>query len=193
MNFKRLFLPSFLAAAVLAFAALPALAGHDGTGKSCPLSGQKQAGCDHAMGKSCGKGGCQKSAGCSREKSMCPIAAKVCKTACWLLKHESDLGLTQEQVAKIKSIDLEVEKGNVRSMAEMKTFMLDANNLLEQTPLDVASLEALIDKGMAGMAAAAKVNIKAYSELQSILTEDQKAKRIELKTAGREGHQSHQS
>lgn len=199
MNFRKWFLPVTLVAFVFALAALPALAGHDGgmKGKSCPMSGKSgMGGCDKG---GCDKGGCSrggsyghmKGAGCSHASSHCPIASKFCAKVCWILEHKTELGLSDDQVAKIKALDLEVEKNSIRGMAEMKIFGLEIENRLHQEVIDVESIESMIDSGMAGMATGAKATVKAYAELKSIVTEDQKAKAKEIKKAGHAGHHHH--
>lgn len=206
MNFKKIFLPSMLVLSVLALASLPALAGHHGgEGKSCPMSGMKSKG-------DCAKGGCAKAGSCkkspcgggscgmsgkdacaSHASSPCPIAQKFCKKVCWVLEHKEELGLSDEQVARIKALDLEVEKNSIRGMAEMQIFALEIENRLSQDVVDVQALESMIDSGMAGMALGAKATIKAYAELKSVATPEQKAKAKELYKAGHAGHHHHKS
>lgn len=209
MNYRKIFLPVLAIVTVLGLAALPATAGNHGggaEGKSCPVSGGMKGGCDKGgMMGDCGKGGaCAKSSGsckkmggygrgCGHASSPCPIASKFCQKVCWILEHKDELGLTDDQVAKIKALDLEVEKNSIRGMAEMKIFALEMENRLSQDTVDVEALESTIDSGMAGMALGAKSTVKAYADLKTIITPEQKAKAMELKKAGHKGHHHHKA
>jgi hypothetical protein len=208
MNFKKIFVPVLAITTMLGLAALPALAGHHeggAEGKSCPISGGMKGGCDKGgMMGGCGKGGaCAKSGscnkmggygrGCAHASSPCPIASKFCKKVCWILEHKEELGLTDDQIAKIKALDLEVEKNSIRGMAEMKIFALEMESRLGQDMVDVEAIESMIDSGMAGMALSAKSTVKAYADLKAIITPEQKAKAMEIKKAGHEGHHHHKS
>lgn len=187
MSFKKMILPAVLMVSVLSMAALPALANHQESGKSCPISG------GHGKGD-CGKGGCGKrgASGDCGKKSGCPIAAKFCMKACWLMAHKDELGLTEEQVAKVETLQFEMKKNAIRGAAEMKIGMMELEKKLSQDPLNVEEIESMIDSGMAGMATGAKANIKAYADLKSVLTEEQKATAKTLKTSGHGSH-AHQS
>lgn len=184
MKFVKQLLPVTVAAAIAVLLAVPALAGHHeggAEGKSCPMSmksGMSGCGRGGAMNGPCGRQGM----GCkSHGGSKCPIVSKFCQKACWIMKHREDLGLTSEQVAKIKALDLDVKKNAIRGMAEMKIFGLEMRERLCQETLDVEAIESMIDSGMANMAMGAKATVKAYAELKGVLTEEQKAKAKELK------------
>ncbi len=204
MNFKKIFLPSMLILSVLALGSLPALAAHhEGgaakEGKTCPMGGMKKmGGCDKggiSKKSACGGGSCDMKrgmSGCpSHASSPCPIAQKFCQKVCWIMEHKDELGLTDEQIAQIKALDLEVEKNSIRAMAEMKIFGLELENKLSQDVVDVQAIESMIDSSMAGMALGAKTTVKAYADLRAIATPEQKAKAKELKKAGHQGHHHH--
>ncbi len=213
MNYKKIFLPVLAIVTMLGLAALPAIAGHhEGgpEGKSCPISGGMKGGCDKGgMMGGCAKGSCDKGGdcaksgsckkmggygrGCGHASSPCPIAAKFCQKVCWILEHKDELGLTDDQIAQIKALDLEVEKNSIRGMAEMQIFALEMENRLGQDKVDVEALESMIDSGMAGMALGAKSTVKAYADLKAIITPEQKAKAMELKKAGHAGHHHHKA
>lgn len=188
MRFKKWFLPSVLAAAVLAVAVVPALAecamGKDG--KTCPMMGNGMG--QMARGMS-GRSGMHSG---HHRLSGCPILGKFNMKAYWLMRHKDELGLTADQVAKIKSLQLDMAKNMIRGQAEMKIGMMEMENQLSQETLNVEAIESMIDSGMAGMATGAKASVKAYAELKSLLTEEQKAKAKEIWVAAEKAeHASH--
>ncbi len=109
-----------------------------------------------------------------------PVTFKFMRKAHFLLEHKSDIGLSEEQVASIKDLNLQVEKDNIRQTAETKVFMLDLRSKLEEDKIDVDGVNAMIDKASASMTAAAKSNVAAYAKLKSTLTPDQLNKVKEL-------------
>lgn len=217
MSFKKIFWPGIAIVAVLGLVSIPALAGHheggEAAGKVCPVG--SKAGCDKGgYAKSdCGKGSgaCAKMSGCcskdrsgkcgkygkggckSHAASPCPISSKFCKKVCWIMEHQEELGLTEDQIARIKSLDLQVEKNTIRGMAEMKVFALEIENAMNQPEVDVQAVESMIDTAMAGMALSTKATVKAYADLKAVATPEQKAKARELKKSGHEGHHHHKS
>lgn len=212
MKINKILLPVAAIATIFALATIPAIAGNHGEGKACPVTGGAKAGCDKG-GSDCakGSGSCNKSdcskygkgscgkgkygkGGCSSHaSSACPISSKFCQKVCWIMEHKEELGLTDDQIAKIKALDLEVEKSSIRGMAEMKVFALELENRMSQDVIDVASIENMIDSSMASMALSAKATVKAYADLKSVATPEQKAKAKELKKAGHAGHHHHKA
>jgi len=126
-------------------------------GGKCPMSG---------------KGG-QCSSGKHEEKSPCPIVNKLMHTAHEALEHKKDLGLTADQVKSIWSIKMDAKKRMIRQMAEMQIMMIDMKSKLNAEPLDVEGLNAMIDRGSAGMASGAKETVSEYAKLLSLLTPEQ--------------------
>jgi hypothetical protein len=194
MKHRKVVLTAVIGMMALALVAAPVLAGHHegmggSAGKSCPMM---KKGCDKSgMGqKQCGMG--QKQCGMSGDrssgKSGCPIVTKVCKKACWMMAHKEDLALTDDQMSKIKVIEMDAQKSSIRGMAEMKVFGLELESHMSQSPVNVEAIESMIDSGMAGMATSAKAAVKAYAELQTILTDDQITKAKELKKTDCSSH-----
>ena len=201
MRFKKLFLPLVLMTALVGAAALPALANckmhgkMDGKmgGKSCPMMKDGAGSGKCAMGHA----GCSMSHGCKHGgskdhgASQCPITAKAMWTAHELLEHRTDLGLTADETTKIKQIKLELKKGCIRQSAEMQVFMIDMNVALAEQPVNVEKIENMIDSGMAAMATSGKAAVKAYADLQAILTPERMAKMKEGHHQMAGGHEDH--
>jgi len=112
----------------------------------------------------------------SGKESGCPITAKLMKKARFLLKHQTDLGLNENQVQAIKAVKMDAKKAGIRQMAEMAIFKIDVESKLSETTVDMAGINAMIDTASAEMAAAAKETVASYARLKAVLTADQMAK-----------------
>jgi Spy/CpxP family protein refolding chaperone len=148
--------------------ATPLFANHDG--KQCEMKNGQCAvhGADCKMGGDCDS------------KSGCPIAGKFNKKAKMILANKSELGLSAEQVQTIEALKSDVEKGEIRQMADMQIFMVDMTNKLQEDTVDVEGLNAMIDKGSAAMSQSAKEMVASYAKLKAVLTPEQHAKLKEL-------------
>jgi Spy/CpxP family protein refolding chaperone len=136
---------------------------------------------EHQMGKgTCSVKGGQGHMGRGCCQGQCPVAGKVLKKAHMALEHRADLGLTDDQVKTISDLKLKVEKDGVAQNAEKETFMLDLSAKLKEDTVDVAGIDALIDKNFASMSTAIKSNVDAYAKLKSVLTPEQQKKLKEL-------------
>jgi len=158
-------LSAFLMFVLLAMplAALPALADHHGGGSQCSWSEKKCSDC----------GSCEKAGGC-------PITEKFMKKAHFFLENHAEIGLSDEQVSKIKTMKMDMKKHMIRTKAEHKIFMLDLKSKLGEPVLDVEGINTMIDQSMVGMATGAKSTVAAIAELKSVLTEDQMTKAKEI-------------
>lgn len=190
MRNKTGFLAPILLVAAVMMIAIPAFANHGydhgSAGKVCPLTGESKSGhCSKTAGPACSSHGkqCKKGGACEAGKSGCPIAARFCKHACWLMGQKDELGLSDAQITKIKSLELESKKTAIKAAADMQIGMLEMNSMLGEEVIDVNGLESMIDSGMASMALTAKANVRYYSELKALLTDDQKAKMKAMKKA----------
>lgn len=127
--------------------------------------------------RECGKSGCSMK---SDYEEKCPIASKLMKKAHFFLSNSDEIGLSEEQVAKIKAIKWDAKKQMIRAGAEMEIGMMEMEAKLSEPTVDVEGLNAMIDKGTAEWAAGGKKMVAAYAELKGVLTAEQmeKAKAI---------------
>jgi Spy/CpxP family protein refolding chaperone len=154
--------------------------------QNCPVGNRGNMMCGKGGGMCCQKGGgmCQKDSA-----SCCPIMAKLMKKSGFILKHQSELGLTDEQVKTIKDIQLQAEKDKIQKTADKELFMVDLKSILSQDTIDVQAANALIDKNAANMSAGAKAGIAAYAKLKSTLTPEQVTKMKDIwKNKEAQGH-----
>jgi len=144
----------------IALVSAPAFAGHHGKG-DC-----SKGNCSWGK-KDCSKGDCGKGG------EGCPLVEKFMKKAHFFLDNQAEIGLTDDQVAKIKTMKMDMKKVMIRNKAEHQIFMLDMKSKLSEPVLDVEGINAMIDQSMTGMANGAKSTVAALAELKSVLTDDQ--------------------
>ncbi len=131
-------------------------------------------------GDSCGKAdSCDKGAS-DCDKSGCPIIGKIMKKAHFFLANKEALGLSEQQVERIKAIKLQTQKSVIKQQADMSLFMLDLDAKLDQPKVDVEGIGAMMEQGMAAMGQSGRASVQAYADLKSILTDDQMAKAKEI-------------
>ena len=114
------------------------------------------------------------------EKYACPITAKLMKKGKFFLAHETELGLSEEQVDQIKAIKLDTKKAAARQKAEHEIFMLDMESKLSETAVDVDGISRMIDEQIPMMTQGAKKTVEDFAKLKAVLTPEQLAKAKEL-------------
>lgn len=118
--------------------------------------------------------------GHEEEKYACPITSKLMKKGHFYLENQTELGLSEEQVTKIKQIKHEAKKAHLRQMAEFQIAALDIQHALSQPQVDADALYVLIDRNSASMSQAAKDTVSAFISLKAVLTGEQQTKVREL-------------
>lgn len=98
-----------------------------------------------------------------------------------LLKHQKEIGLTEEQVKKLKAIELDFDRGRIKIDAEVQVAERELRALAEDEKTDLSAIEAkvkqsgLLDVGRRMLA------FKARHDALAVLTPEQRAK-------GKDGH-----
>ena len=101
------------------------------------------------------------------------------------LKNQEELGLSDEQYEKLKTLKMNTKKDLIKRDAEIDIIKVDIEGSLCEDPIDKKSINKLIDKKYELKKAKAKALVDAYATFQTILTDDQKKK---LKEISRKGH-----
>ncbi len=104
------------------------------------------------------------------------------------LNYETELGLSEEQVNTIKSLNRDMKKKQIREKADMQVAMIDMEVKLKEETVDVEGISAMIDQGMGAMAQSAKQTVEAYAKLKAVLTPEQWVKLKELKSGKSSKH-----
>ncbi len=160
---KKLIITGMVVLSLGLMTSLPAMAEHGSkcSGNFCKYSGQKSD-------KACNKGG--------DEGYQCPITVKIMKKAHFFLDNQEAIGLTNDQIAKIKAIKHETAKGIILAGAHMKVFEMDLKQQMQANPIDQAGLNAMIDQSASGWGEGAKKSLQTYINLKATLTDSQMAK-----------------
>jgi hypothetical protein len=123
---------------------------------------------EHSACYTCGEKSCG--------KESCPITAAIMKKSCFLLGNAEELGLSDDQMKKIKSIKMETKKQYILTKAQMEAGFIDLKMKLHEDTLDMEGLNAMADQFAAGFADATKKAIQNYAALKGVVTADQMAK-----------------
>jgi len=106
---------------------------------------------------------------------------KFFKKAHCILRNNDELGLTDEQYAKIKQLKLTTKKDLIMKEAEIEIVAIDIKALLWDDKIDVGEADKLLDKKYFLKKEKAKMLIRAYAALKDTLTQEQKDKLAEIR------------
>jgi Spy/CpxP family protein refolding chaperone len=93
-----------------------------------------------------------------------------------LLKHEKDIGLTADQVAKLKDIQLNLDKARIKAEADIRIAERELKALTDDEKSDLGSIEAKLKQSKDLQFALRMTSIKTRREVLGLLTSEQRAK-----------------
>ncbi len=93
-----------------------------------------------------------------------------------LLMHQKEIGLSEEQVGKIKAIQLELDKTRIRTEAEMEIAQREMHEMVRDDKSDLAAIEAKLKQGAGLEVELHLAAIKARREALALLTPEQREK-----------------
>ncbi len=93
-----------------------------------------------------------------------------------LLKHDKDIGLTAEQVAKLKEMQLSLDKTRIKSEADIQVAERELKALTEDEKSDLGAIEAKLKQSADLQVTLRMVSIKARRDVYALLTPEQRAK-----------------
>lgn len=93
-----------------------------------------------------------------------------------LLKHAKEIGLTPEQISKVKAIQLDFKRSEARLEADEKVAKLELQALLEDEKAELNTIQAKVDQLKKTEAACLFTAIKSKRSAMVILTPDQREK-----------------
>ncbi|MGE0643263.1 MAG: Spy/CpxP family protein refolding chaperone [Nitrospira sp.] len=93
-----------------------------------------------------------------------------------LLKHAKEFELTQEQISKLKAIQLEFKRSEARLAADAKVAKLELDALLEDEQADLKAIQAKLEQLKKAEAACLFEGIKSKRTATALLTPDQREK-----------------
>ncbi|MBF0253621.1 MAG: Spy/CpxP family protein refolding chaperone [Candidatus Omnitrophica bacterium] len=103
------------------------------------------------------------------------------QSAMCILRNADELGLTEDQKNQITDIKTEAKRDYIRSKAEIDLIAVDVKSEMYKDATDVGAVTALIDKKYAAKAEKAKAMVRAKADMESVLTDEQRAKLKEIK------------
>ena len=93
-----------------------------------------------------------------------------------LLKHEKDIGLTAEQVTKLKDMQLNLDKTRIKSEADIQVAERELKALTEDEKSDLGAIEAKLKQSEDLQVGLRMTSIKARRDVLALLTPEQRAK-----------------
>ena len=93
-----------------------------------------------------------------------------------VLHHAKDLGLSEDQVSKLKGLSTDYEKARIRGEADLKLAEVDVQSLVHDDKAELSAIEAAVRKSEAAHTALRLDGIKAVRAATAILTPEQREK-----------------
>jgi protein CpxP len=93
-----------------------------------------------------------------------------------LLKHAKEFELTQEQISKLKAIQLDFKRSEARLEADAKVAKLELDALLEEEQVDLKAIQAKVEQLKKSEGACLFEAIKSKRTAMALLTPDQREK-----------------
>ena len=93
-----------------------------------------------------------------------------------LLKHEQQLGLTPEQVTKLKDMQLNLDKTRIKTEADIQVAEREVRALTDEEKSDLGAVEAKLKESHNLQVGLRMVSIKAKRDVLALLTQEQRAK-----------------
>jgi len=93
-----------------------------------------------------------------------------------LLKHEKDIGLTAEQVTKLKEIQLNLDTTRIKSEADIQVAERELKALTDNESSDLGAIETKLKQSGDLQVALRMTSIKTRRDVLGLLTPEQRAK-----------------
>jgi hypothetical protein len=106
-----------------------------------------------------------------------------------LLKHAKEIGLTPEQIGKLKVLQLEFNRTEARLEADIKVAKLELKALLEDEKADLAAIKTRVNQLQYAEGALMFAAIKAKHDGMGLLTSDQREKDLAIHEQMKSGAQ----
>lgn len=107
-----------------------------------------------------------------------------------LLKHGKEIGLSPEQISKLKAMQLDLNRSQARTEADIKIAKFELQAILEDDKAELSVIQAKVDQLKKAEGALLLAAIKGKRDATAMLTPDQRAKdraQLEKMKSGGEG------
>lgn len=91
-----------------------------------------------------------------------------------LLMHQKEIGLSDEQVGKIKALQLELDKTRIRTEAEIQVAERELHELIKDEKAELAAIEAKLKQGADLEVGLRLASVKTRREAMALLTPEQR-------------------
>ncbi len=93
-----------------------------------------------------------------------------------LLKHEKDIGLTAEQVTKLKEVQLNLDRIRIKTEADIKIAERELKALTDDEKSDLSAIEAKLRQSKDLQVGLRMTSIKMRRDVMAVLTPEQREK-----------------
>jgi Spy/CpxP family protein refolding chaperone len=97
-----------------------------------------------------------------------------------LLKNKQELGLTDEQITKLRTVALDADRARIRAKADVMVSERELRAMLWDEKAQLPAIEAKVKEAEAFDATVRIIGIKARRDLMGVLTPEQQAKQKAL-------------
>ena len=108
-----------------------------------------------------------------------------------LLKHGKELGLTPDQITKLKTMQLDLSRTQARAEADIKVATLELHALVEDEQAASAAIQAKVDQLKKAEGGLLFTTIKSRRDAMALLTPEQREKAHAMRekmTGGEDQH-----
>lgn len=93
-----------------------------------------------------------------------------------LLKHEKEIGLTADQISKLKDIQLNLDKTRIKTEADIQVAERELKALTDDEKSDLGAIEAKLKQSETLQVGLRMTSIKTRRDVLGLLTPEQRAK-----------------
>lgn len=93
-----------------------------------------------------------------------------------LLRHQKEIGLSADQVIKLKAIQLDLDRTRIRAEADIQIAERELSSLIEDEKSDLAQIEAKVKQSESLEVGLRMVAIKAKRDAVALLSPEQREK-----------------
>ncbi|HVG02923.1 MAG TPA: hypothetical protein VM842_08530 [Nitrospira sp.] len=93
-----------------------------------------------------------------------------------LLKHEKDLGLSADQVAKLKDMQLNLDKSRIKMEADIQVAERELKALTDDEKTEIGAIESKLKQSEDVQIGLRLLSIKTRRDVMALLTPDQRTK-----------------
>ena len=109
----------------------------------------------------------------SSQKGHKSLEQKFYKKVHFLMQHQEEIGLSEEQIESVREIKHKLKKDIIARDAEVDTIKVDIYAKLYDKKVDVEGIKQLIDQKYEFKKSKAKAVVEAYAAVKDLLSEEQ--------------------